>query len=240
MNKTIHYIWLGNRPMPKTIKKCIKSWKKYLPDWEIKEWNDSNSNIDCCRFCRENYEKGNFAFASDALRSYILYNEGGLYFDTDVELIKSINDLLFNYDGIVSFENEQYVNPGLILYFKEKHHPLAEKLYFAYKNKNINDKNTIGVTYMPILMEKGFFAGDKTQIIDNYIVTSSDFFCPYNATYSIQNFTSNTRAIHLFYGSWWKKSEKSKWKIKRIINLCIRPKNWVIVFLIKRGLLWKL
>lgn len=138
MNKTIHYMWLGNKHKPRSIEKCIASWKKYLPDWQIKEWNETNSNIDCCKFCRENYDKRNYAFASDALRSYILYNEGGLYFDTDVELIKSIEDLL-DYDGIVSFENDQYVNPGLIFYFKDKYHPLASKLFHAYEEKNSDD-----------------------------------------------------------------------------------------------------
>ena len=92
--KIIHYCWFGGNPLPELAIKCIESWKKYLPDYEIKEWNESNFDINCCAYVREAYEAKKWAFVSDYARFWILYQHGGLYFDTDVELIKSIDDLI--------------------------------------------------------------------------------------------------------------------------------------------------
>lgn len=92
--KIIHYCWFGGKKLPDLAVKCIDSWKKYLPDYEIKEWNESNYNLDCCVYVREAYEAKKWAFVSDYARFDILYRYGGLYFDTDVELIKPIDDLI--------------------------------------------------------------------------------------------------------------------------------------------------
>ena len=88
MQKIIHYCWFGGKPLSKMAKKCIKSWKKYFPDFEIKQWNETNFDINICPFVKKAYENKKWAFVSDYARLYALYNEGGIYFDTDMEVTK--------------------------------------------------------------------------------------------------------------------------------------------------------
>ena len=92
--KIIHYCWFGGNPLPKDAQKCIMSWKKYLPDYEIKEWNESNFDVNCCPYVMGAYEAKKYAFVSDYVRFYILYHEGGLYFDTDVEIIRNMEHIV--------------------------------------------------------------------------------------------------------------------------------------------------
>ena len=92
--KYIHYCWFGDKPLPKLAKKCIESWKKYLPDYELKEWNESNSNVEECPFIKEAYENKKWAFVADYVRTKAMYEYGGIYFDTDMEIIKPIEDYL--------------------------------------------------------------------------------------------------------------------------------------------------
>ncbi len=92
--KVIHYCWFGRNPLPQTALKCIESWRKFCPGYEIKEWNEDNFDIARCRYARQAYESKKYAFTSDYVRFWILYNYGGLYFDTDVELIRPIDDII--------------------------------------------------------------------------------------------------------------------------------------------------
>ena len=112
--KKLHYIWIGEKPLPDLAKKCIESWKKFCPDYEIVAWDESNLNIDINEYCREAYDARKFAFASDVLRYDVIYREGGIYMDIDVELIKPIDDMLEN-KMFLGFENPKCVNPGLIM-----------------------------------------------------------------------------------------------------------------------------
>ena len=91
--KVIHYCWFGGNPLPNIAVKCINSWKKYFPDYEIIEWNESNFDLFSCDYCREAYDAKKWAFVSDYARFKILYEHGGVYFDTDVEVIKSMDDI---------------------------------------------------------------------------------------------------------------------------------------------------
>lgn len=92
--KVIHYCWFGKKPKPKDVLNCIKSWKKYLPDYEIKEWNEDNYDVYKCQYMADAYKENKWAFVSDYCRLDVVYNYGGVYFDTDVEVIKSFNSLL--------------------------------------------------------------------------------------------------------------------------------------------------
>lgn len=91
--KVIHYMWFGGNPLPQSAQKCIDSWRKFCPDYEIKEWNEKNFNIHCCRYVEEAYKAKKWAFVSDYARFYILYNEGGIYLDTDMEMVRSFEPL---------------------------------------------------------------------------------------------------------------------------------------------------
>ena len=92
--QTIHYCWFGGNPLPESAQKCIASWRRYFPDWEIKEWNESNFDVDSIPYTTQAYRAKKYAFVSDYARFKILYEHGGVYFDTDVEVIKSFNDIL--------------------------------------------------------------------------------------------------------------------------------------------------
>lgn len=92
--KKIHYCWFGRGPLPELARKCIASWRKYLPEYEIKEWNEDNFDLDAYPYVREAYDSRKFAFVTDVVRLYALYNEGGIYMDTDVEVLKPLDSIL--------------------------------------------------------------------------------------------------------------------------------------------------
>ena len=94
--KVIHYCWFGRNPKPVSVQKCIESWKKYLPDYEIREWNNTNFEAMSVKFTAEAMAKKKYAFVSDYVRLHALYKYGGVYLDTDVKVLKSFNNLLNN------------------------------------------------------------------------------------------------------------------------------------------------
>ena len=112
--KIIHYCWFGKKPIPEKEKACIDTWKTFFPDYEIKEWNDSNFDFKSCPYAQEAYEAGNFAFVSDYARAKVLYEEGGIYLDTDVEVIKSLDDFLSN-ELFFGYDQRSKVASGLII-----------------------------------------------------------------------------------------------------------------------------
>ena len=129
--KIIHYCWFGGNPLPELAKKCIASWKLYCPDYEIKEWNESNFDLNYCDYVREAYDSKNWAFVSDVARLYALVTEGGIYMDTDVEVIKPLDNLL-KYHAVSGFETETTIPTGLIA--GEKENPMLKELLYEYKN----------------------------------------------------------------------------------------------------------
>lgn len=111
--KTIHYCWFGNNEKPKLFYKCYKSWKRFCPDYEIIEWNESNIDISSCPlYVQQAFEEKKWAFVTDYIRLKIIYENGGIYLDTDVELLKPLDDLLV-YNAYFGFEDEKHINTGL-------------------------------------------------------------------------------------------------------------------------------
>ncbi len=218
MNKTIHYIWLGGKKKPRKIKKCISGWKKKMPDWEIKEWNESNVDLDKYSFCREAYDAGKFAFAADVLRFEILFNEGGLYFDTDVKILKSLNDLTEKYEGFSGYEFNS-VAPGLVLFCaKSGNQILAEMLEIYSKTHFIvngeENKKVVGIYFSEVLEKHGFVYEDKEQCCDGFTVLPSTYFCPTDGFGNPMNFSENTYSVHLFAGSWLPLNKRCEKAIK--------------------------
>ena len=123
--KKIHYCWFGGNPLPEMAHRCIESWKKYCPDYEIKEWNESNFDLNCCAYVREAYAAHKWAFVSDVARLQALVSEGGIYMDTDVEVIKPLDELL-KYEAISGFESEDRVPTGMMA-CEKGHKMFAEK-----------------------------------------------------------------------------------------------------------------
>ena len=113
--KIIHYCWFGGNPLPDAAKKCIETWKKYCPDYEIVEWNESNFDVNCCDYVKEAYEAKKWAFVSDVARLLIVYKLGGVYLDTDVEILEnSPFEKYLDYENIMAFENARSIATGLV------------------------------------------------------------------------------------------------------------------------------
>lgn len=223
MIKKIHYCWFGGNPLPESAKKCINSWKKYCPGFEIVEWNEKNFDVNVCAYTREAYQAKKWAFVSDYARFKILYLEGGLYFDTDVEMIKPIDDIISKgaFMGCEAFD----IAPGLGLYappqlsiYKEflEHY---EQQHFIRKD-GLYDLKTVGSRVTKILCQYGYDIDriNETQTIRELKIYPSDFFCPID--YSTRNLciTKNTRTIHHYDGSWYNERERYWSELKLKMN----------------------
>lgn len=214
--KVIHYCWFGGNPKPPIIEKCIKSWKKYCPDYEIIEWNEKNFNVNCCDYVKEAYEAKKWAFVSDFARLKIVYDNGGIYLDTDVELIKPLENFL-KYDSFFGFEDTQHINTGLG-FGSVKHNPVLEvmlddylELHFwkpdgTYNTTPCPQTNTLSLNKIGIKTDNTF------QIIDNNAFFPSDFFNPIDYRTMKKNVTQNTVSIHWFNASWHTKEQSAERK----------------------------
>lgn len=213
--KTIHYCWFGKNPKPELILKCMKSWKKYCPDYEIIEWNEENFDINCCDYVREAYEAKKWAFVSDYCRFWVLYHHGGIYLDTDVELIKSLDNLDRTFVG---FETIKGVNSGLVR-GAEKGDMICRKMLESYHNDHFrnNDESlnlmTVCVRETNILCSLGMKLNNKIQKVEKTTIYPSDYFNPINHRTSKLELTSNTVSIHHYAASWVDNKTKLKSKI---------------------------
>ena len=139
--KTIHYCWFGKRKKSKLIKKCINSWKKYCPDYKIVEWNEENFDVNRFDYTKESYEEKKWAFVTDYVRLYVIYNEGGVYLDTDVELIKKLDNLL-DFDSFFALEEEDYIATGLG-FGAVKGNKYVKKMLDDYNDVHFKNENGI-------------------------------------------------------------------------------------------------
>ncbi len=238
--KKIHYCWFGGAELPKLAKKCIKSWKKYLPDYEIIRWDESNFDINCCDYVREAYEAKKWAFVSDFARLKILYENGGIYFDTDVEVIKSFDDIVADGSFLgIELENSDigklYVNPGLGMGMAKNIDILDEiikyyeKIHFANEDGTYN-QTTIGEHITEILKKRGLSIGEGVRKIAGLNIYPQEYFCPLNYDSKTTYFTDNTHSIHHFMDSWHSKREKNKQKRKVRQNQINDLKHYILHF----------
>ncbi len=227
--KVIHYCWFGGNPLPKSALKCIESWKKYLPDYEIKEWNESNFDINMMPYTKEAYEMKKYAYVSDVARFHVLYQEGGVYFDTDVEVVKPMDDIIESgaFMGIEDpgVEGETYPNvaPGLGLAV-EAGNPFYKVILDHYNECHFYDPET-KVPYpmtvvnhcTDLLIKNGLKPTNQFQTVGGINIYPVDYFCPLEDATGILTITENTRAIHWFSKTWL---DKPMWyfKMTRILH----------------------
>ena len=235
--KIIHYCWFGHNPLPPLALKCIASWKKYLPDYEIKEWNENNFDVKMNLFVKEAYKLQQYAFVSDYARFWILNNYGGIYFDTDVELIRPIDDIIER-GAFTGMENPYRkskglwgINPGLGI-GTEKNNPILSMLLSKYENIHfVNRRGAFSTTIVKTcseLMNKMPYEIDQSgvAIFKNINVFPQEFFSPKNYETGELNLTENTRSIHHYAATWVKKknflnrlSQRIEWlKIRYLKN----------------------
>ena len=204
--KKLHYMWLGGNPIPDKLQKCIDSWKRFCPDYEIIEWNESNYDIDKHPYMKQAYEAKAFGFVPDYARLDILYNEGGLYLDTDVELKRNIDDLLYQ-EAFCGVEKWQIINFGG-LSGSVKGHPTIKKfldsredILFIDSNGKQN-RNTCGFYDTKVAINEGYKINGETQNICGMNIFAYDYFHPYDYMSGVVNETENTHSIHWFNGGW--------------------------------------
>ena len=232
--KIIHYIWLGKKEKPELFYRCLESWKKFCPDYEIKEWNEDNFDFSASPYAMQAYKNKKWGFVTDYIRVEILKKYGGFYLDTDVELVKSFYSLL-DKQFVISFENGAYCETavqGCV-----PNHPIPTLMRDFYLNHNIENKNgkldlTPNTPIITYFLRKyfGLKMKNKTQELNFVLnkditatVFSSDYFCPINYTTKKMKQTENTIAVHYFNATWFTKKIKTREKVLRCIYYIFTP-----------------
>ncbi len=246
--KIIHYCWFGRGQKPKLAIKCIESWRAFFPGYEIKEWNEDNFDVNMIPYTQEAYNVKKFAFVSDFARFWILYKYGGIYFDTDVQVIHNM-DHIISKGPFMGFEQpdedmksgktkpEYAVNPGIGLgvspnnsIYKELLDHYAQ-LHFINKDGSFNQVTIVAHT-TNILVKKGLKLNNKLQLIAGIWIYPWDVFCPQSFYTKKLNLSPNSVSIHLYTMSWLSTSTKLKFKLtnflgKRITSLLVKLKGTV-------------
>lgn len=207
--------------MPELALKCIESWKKYCPEYEIIEWNESNFDVNCCDYVREAYAAKKWAFVSDYARFKILYEHGGLYFDTDVEVIKPLDEIV-NRGNFMGRESEikLSVNTGLGLGVSPNC-PLYRELRDSYQARHflnadgtLNEKTVVDHT-TEILVEHGLENKNEIQLVAGVYIYPKEYFCPMDYHTNELTITDNTYSIHHYTASWYNETQRYALNLKR-------------------------
>lgn len=220
MEKIIHYCWFGDKPLPKLAQKCIKSWKKFLPDYKIMKWTEENVDLNECPFIKGAYENKKWAFVADYVRAKVLNEYGGIYFDTDMEVTKDITNLLEN-ETFLGEEDSGYVAVG-VWHEKNKNSYLSSELLKKYKSikKFEIDKMTeisIPKLITEVLEPYGLKKGSKEiQVLkDTITIYPREYFYPYSYHRDDNIFTDNTCMIHYYDASWIPTKQRIEMKMVR-------------------------
>lgn len=237
---TIHYCWFGHNPLPPLALKCIESWKKFLPDYEIKEWNEENFDVSIIPYTAEAYKAKKYAFVSDYARFWILYHYGGLYFDTDVEVIRPLDDIIARGPFMGCETDAQAgattisvnpglglgVNPGLGLY---------KKLLDYYEPLHFDSEHIVTIVEhtTQVLRTMGLQEVSEIQQVGGVYIYSSEYFNPINIVTHRLHITENTRTIHHYAATWVDKKDGS---LKKTLRSML-PERFLLWYnKVKRGL----
>lgn len=204
--KILHACWFGGKPIPEEAQKYIDTWKKYNPEYEIKIWNEQTFDITSNQYAYEAYQNRKFAFVTDYVRLKVLYDFGGIYMDTDVEVLKPLDDLL-QYPAFSGFEGPNRIPTGtmgaekhnkwirlLLDYYDDKHFVLEDgNLDLTTNVKTITD---ITVANYPIILN------NTMQSFDDFVMLPFDYLCAKDLVDGVVKKTKNTYTVHHFAGSW--------------------------------------
>lgn len=224
--KTIHYIWLGGNPPSKLMLKCIQSWRRFCPDYQIKEWNETNFDINQNRYVKEAVEAKKWAFASDYMRLWVLYHEGGIYMDTDVQVVRSLDPFL-SCRAFSGFEGKNRVPTGIMA--AEKGFPFFKTLLDDYEHRSFYtqtgkpDLTTNVSVITQRCVEHGLVLNNQYQVIEGFQLFPSDYFCPKDSLDQRLHRTKNTVTVHHFNGSWVEETIYQRCKRKVLYPLLGAP-----------------
>ena len=197
----IHYCWFGGNPLPNSARKYIESWRKHFPGYEIKEWNEKNFDVNSIAYTRDAYKAGKYAFVSDYARFWILYHHGGVYFDTDVEVIRRM------------------VGLGA-----EKGNPIYAEILQGFEKLDyyLPDGTRNPFTMIPMvtrmMQDRGLVLKDEMQTIDSITIYPNEYFNPFDDITGVLRKTANTRSIHWYAKTWIEASNPRMVSVKRLLR----------------------
>lgn len=216
--KIIHYFWCSEGEIPEEVNNCIESWKKYLPNYEIRQWNSNNFDFSCCNYVKQAYEAQKYAFVSDYVRLAVLYKYGGVYFDTDVEVISSFDEFL-NQEAFCGFESEGRL--GTCVLGSVPNNIIIKKFLDHYNNLQfIKDNGEFDLTPNPvpitnICIENGMKPDDTIQYLHSITIYPRTYFCPINPFSKGDFYSVNTVSVHHFSGAWLDNKMQNRIKLKK-------------------------
>lgn len=212
--KVIHYCWYGGGEFNDLMKSCINSWKEFCPDYEIIEWNETNSNFDDNKYAKAAYDAGKWAFVSDYMRNKIIYENGGIYLDTDVMLLKSLDPLL-EHKAYIGWE-EGSVNTGLG-FGAEKQNPIVKEFMDYYNDMDfwiapgVINKIIEPTVVKSILINHGMEDRDDIiQQVDSFTVYPREYFCPLDIRINKLKKTPNSYSVHYYTATWYTEEQKAE------------------------------
>lgn len=233
--KKIHYCWFGKGEMPELAQKCINSWHKFMPDYEYKLWNEESFDVNVIPYTREAYEARKYAFVTDYVRLWALYTEGGIYMDTDVEILKPLDDLLY-LSAFTGYEGSKMIPPVTGLMASEPDGCWVKEQLDSYEDAHFLkedgsfDLTTNTVRISQIMKANGFVQDGKYRVYKDLHVFPVEYFCPRQTTGEFF-LTRNTYCDHHFMGTWNDNSHKG------IIQKIIGQKNMTRMIKLKRKLI---
>lgn len=241
--KVIHYCWFGGKPLPKLARKCIASWRKYLPDFELKLWNEDNFDLNIAPYVAEAYQAKKYAFVSDYARFWILYNYGGYYFDTDVEIIAPFDEIIAcgAFMGAESFSTDDrglQVNPGLGLACEKGHSVYKEILDYynsIHYSLDMSNLETVVTHTTKVLRRFGLQDVDEKQQVKGIIIYPKAYFNPSTPVGHAIEIQPETVSIHHYAASWMPWYVHLKVKIRSLIG----PRMTLFIIKTKRKLIKK-
>lgn len=221
--KIIHYCWFGKNPLPESALKCIESWRRFFPDYEIKEWNESNFDVNVVPYTSEAYSIGKYAFVSDYARMWVLYHYGGVYFDTDVEVIRSFDDILEYGRGFMGFETQEFVAPGLGMALPKNSIIAIEvmdefgRTRFLNEDGTFNPNGIVPIT-TSVLKTHGLMLNGKLQNMEGITIYPIEWFNPFDDATGRLRKTENTHSIHWYTKTWMKRQSKFRITLARFLH----------------------
>lgn len=239
--RVIHLIWFGRNPYSDVVKKCIESWKRFCPDYLVHIWNEDNFDINCNDYVKEAYEAKKWAFVSDYVRLYALYNEGGVYIDSDVELLKSIDDILENRHVVTGYSSSNWIPTGFMA--SEKGNIWIEELLKYYNGRHfIQEDGTLDMKVNNVIITEisekkfGFNSGDMSIEYGNVSLFPQPYFHPFprraldytkidpEDAKKYFNTTKDTYCIHYGTATWVQNRNSIKYKFKHLIRMMLPQK----------------
>lgn len=218
--KKIHYCWFGRKQKPKDVSENIENWGRLNPDYKIKEWNEDNFDLELMPFVSQAYQEQKYAFVADVARLYALLREGGIYLDTDVELLQAFPDYILKHESFVGFELSRQLMIGTAVIGSIKNNSFWKDFYDKYESMNfINSDGSYNMVpnvdlLTEKLVEEGVILNDKHQEIAGVHIYPREYFSPKNYATKRINKTSKSIAIHHFSATWiplWKKTLLRIW-----------------------------